>query len=122
MKCEAEGVALAEQHVANGSKIYADEAAYCAELEASFPDAGRVNHSEACSANGTETNQAESFFARLRRMVSGQHYFGTTRYLHQYATEAAWKEDHRRDPNGMAFAQAIHLAMVSPVSRAWMGY
>lgn len=66
--------------------------------------------------------QAESFIARLRRMVSGQHHFVTARYLHQYAAEAAWKEDHRRMPNGMAFAQTVRLTMVSPVSRAWKGY
>ena len=62
----AEGVALAEQHVAKGSKVYADEAAHWVELEAKFPDAGRINHSEAYSADGANTNQAESFFARLR--------------------------------------------------------
>ncbi|WP_018044073.1 IS1595 family transposase [Methylobacterium sp. 88A] len=121
-KREAEGVALAEQHVAHGSKVYADEATHWDELEAKFPDAGRINHSEAYSADGANTNQAESFFARLRRMVSGQHHFVTARYLHQYAAEAAWKEDNRRLPNGMAFAQTIRLTMASPVSRAWKGY
>lgn len=122
IKRETECVALAEQHVAKGFKIYADEAAHCDELEASFPDAGRINHSEACSADGAETNQAESFFPRLRRMVSGQHRFGTARYLHQYATEAAWKEDNRRDPNGSAFARTIRFALVSPKSWAFCGY
>lgn len=122
IKRKAERVALAEEHVAKGSKINADEATHCDELEASFPDAGCINHSAACSADGANTNQAESFFARLRRMVSGQHDFGTTRYLHQYAAEAAWKEDHRRDPNGNAFARTIRLALVSPKSWAFCGY
>ncbi|TXM70944.1 IS1595 family transposase [Methylobacterium sp. WL69] len=121
-KREAEGVALAEQHVAHGSKVYADEATHWDDLEAKFPDAGRINHSEAYSADGANTNQAESFFARLRRTVAGQHHFVTARYLHQYAAEAAWKEDNRRLPNGMAFAQTIRLTMVSPVSRSWKGY
>ncbi|WP_183438192.1 IS1595 family transposase [Methylobacterium sp. R2-1] len=121
-KREAEGVALAKEHIAKGAKVYADEANHWDDLEAAFPDAGRINHSEAYSADGANTNQAESFFARLRRMVSGQHHFVTARYLYQYAVEAAWKEDHRRLPNGMTFAQTIRLAMLSPVNRAWKGY
>ncbi len=95
-KREAEGVKLAETHVAKGTKVYADEAPHWDELEASFPDPGRVNHSEAYSADGANTNQAESYFARHRRMVNGQHHFSTARYLHQNAAEAAWKEDFRR--------------------------
>ncbi|MCJ2128036.1 IS1595 family transposase [Methylobacterium sp. E-045] len=121
-KREAEGVALAQQHVAKGSKVYADEAGHWDDLNVAFPDMGRINHSEAYSADGANTNQAESFFARLRRMVSGQHHFVTARYLHQYAAEAAWKEDHRRDPNGIAFARTIRLALVSPKSWAFCGY
>ena len=119
---EAEGVALVEAHVAKGAKVYADEATHWDELEASFPDAGRINHTEAYSADGANTNQAESYFARLRRMVAGQHHFVSARYLAQYATEAAWKEDNRRLPNGAAYASVIRLAMASGVSRAWKGY
>ncbi|GJE78651.1 IS1595 family transposase [Methylorubrum suomiense] len=121
-KREAEGVALAKEHIAKGAKVYADEATHWDELHATFPDAGRINHSEAYSADGCNTNQAESYFARLRRMISGQHHFVSSAYLYQYAIEAAWKEDHRRLDNGRAFARTIRLAMVSPVSRAWKGY
>lgn len=120
-KREAEGVALAEARIAKGTKVYADEATHWGDLEAPFPDAGRINHSEAYSADGANTNQAESYFARLRRMVSGQHHFVTARYLYQYANEAAWKEDNRRLPNGAAYASVIRLAMASGVSRAWKG-
>lgn len=119
---EAEGVALANAVIAKGSKVYADEASHWDALHATFPDAGRINHSEAYSADGANTNQAESYFARLRRMVSGQHHFVTARYLYQYATEAAWKEDHRRLPNGKAFAHAIRLALVSAKSASFCGY
>lgn len=121
-KREAEGVALAEARITPRSKVFADEATHWDELEASFPNAGRINHSEAYSADGANTNQAESYFARLRRMVSGQHHFVSARYLQQYATEAAWKEDNRRLPNGTAHASVIRLAMASAVSRAWKGY
>jgi len=47
-----------------------------------------------------KTNQAESYFSRLRRMVDGQHHSVSPQYLHQYAAHAAWREDHRREANG----------------------
>ena len=119
---EAEGVPLAVATIAKGAKVYADEAAHWDELHATFPDAGRINHSEAYSADGANTNQAESYFARLRRMVSGQHHFCTARYLYQYATEAAWKEDHRRLDNGRAFTRTIALALASAKSAVFCGY
>jgi hypothetical protein len=61
-------------------------------------------------------------FARLRRMVSGQHHHVSARYLHQYANEAAWKEDHRRMDNGALTRRVLGLALVHPVSRNWKGY
>lgn len=47
---------------------------------------------------------------------------GALSYLHQYAAEAAWKEDSRRFPNGEGFTRTIGLTMASPVSRVWKGY
>lgn len=44
------------------------------------------------------------------------------RYLYQYANEAAWKEDHRREPNGALFGRALGQALRSPVSQEWKGY
>ena len=49
------------------------------------------------------TNQAESFFSRLRRMEVGTHHHVSGPYLHSYATEAAWREDNRRKPNGALY-------------------
>lgn len=119
---EAEGVALARVRVSAGSRMFADEAKHWNELHALFPHVGRINHSEAYSADGANTNQAESYFSRLRRMVDGQHHHVSARYLAQYAHEAAWKEDHRREPNGALFGRALGLALNHPVSRQWKGY
>lgn len=91
-------------------------------LHAHFPDAGRINHSQAYSDDGCNTNQAKSFFAQLRRMVSRQHHFVSARYLDQYANEAARKEDHRRLDNGKAFARILRLTMVSGKSVSFRGY
>lgn len=100
---EDEGVALAVENIAPTATVFADEARHWDALHAIFPSVSRINHSEAYTTDDANTNHAESYFARLRRMVSGQHHFVTACYLHQYATEAVRKEDHRRMPNGGQF-------------------
>ena len=119
---EAEGVTLAEEHVAADATVYADEAGHWDELHGKFAAVGRINHTEAYATEEANTNQAESYFSRLRRMVDGQHHHVSARYLYQYAAEAAWKEDNRRLANGDAFRRTLSLAMGSPVSRQWKGY
>ncbi|WP_417494393.1 IS1595 family transposase, partial [Maricaulis sp.] len=120
-KREGEGVQIASRIVATGSTIFADEAAHWDDLVRDFP-MGRINHSEAYSRHGKHTNNVESFFSRLRRMIRGQHHKVSPQYLHQYASEAAWKEDHRSVANGAQAGRVISLAMASPVSRQWAGY
>jgi transposase-like protein len=121
VKQEADGVALVRANVDPAAKVHADEASHWDGLHAYF-EAHRINHSEAYSLNGVCTNQAESYFSRLRRMVQGQHHHVSPRYLHQYAVHAAWMEDHRRMDNGALARRALRLALVHPVSRNWKGY
>lgn len=66
----------------------------------------RINHSLAYSLDGACTNQAESFLARLRRMIDGQHHDVSPQYLYQYANHAGWLEDHRRLDNGALATRA----------------
>jgi ISXO2-like transposase domain len=61
------------QVVKAGSTVYADEAASWDALHA-FYEARRINHRIAFHDEGTDTNQAESFFSRLRRAEIGQHH------------------------------------------------
>lgn len=120
-KHEPEGVAIAKRVVASGSTIVADEAAHWDSLPATF-DMLRINHSLAYSLDGISTNQVESFFARLRRMIEGQHHHVSPRYLSAYAAHAAWLEDHRRMDNGSLTHRALGLALGHPVSSTWKGY
>jgi transposase-like protein len=121
-KSEAEGVEIAFNTVERGSTIYADEASHWDALAARW-ETRRINHSvEYSDGNGGHTNNAESFFSRLRRMVEGQHHGVSPRYLHAYAAHAAWLEDHRRLPNGTLCHRALGLALAHPVSREWKGY
>lgn len=121
-KTEADGVDIVARTVKPGSIILADEAAHWDHLYRGYA-MGRIDHSEAYSdLAGTHTNNAESFFSRLRRMVRGQHHFVSYKYLHQYAAHAAWLEDHRRCDNGTLVATVARNVMAAPTSRVFAGY
>lgn len=81
VKTEAEGVELAKRFVDRLAVVHADEAGHWDALHDGWT-VRRINHSEAYSM-GDEgcTNQVESYFARLRRMVVGQHHGVSPRYL-----------------------------------------
>jgi len=118
---EAEGVALITENVDRMATVSADEASHWDALHGGW-QVDRVNHSEVYSDHGKHTNWAESYFSRLRRMVVGQHHHVSPRYLHQYATQAAWLEDNRRESNGALAFGLVATAMGCPVSRTWKGY
>ena len=120
-KTEAAGVAFARENIAAGSMVHADEASHWDKLAANFP-IKRVNHKRAYSENGANTNQAESFFSRLRRAEVGTHHHVAGRHLGAYASEMAWREDNRRQSNGAQFTMIVSAAAVAPKSAAWCGY
>lgn len=120
-KAEAEAIATIQARVANGSTLYADEAAAWDALHAKFLTK-RVNHSVAYSHDGACTNQAESFFSRLRRAEVGTHHHIAGPYLGAYSAEMAWREDHRRVSNGEQYLLVTKAALTHPVSRVWKGY
>src|SRR5258706_15957993 len=88
-----------QDRVIAGSVIYADEASCWDTLHARYLTK-RINHSEAYSMDAARTNQAESFFSRLRRAEIGMHHHIAGPYLKSYADEMAWREDNRRRSNG----------------------
>lgn len=118
---EWEGIELAKRYVDRTAIMHADEAAHWDALHAGW-DVRRINHSEAYSLNGACTNQAESFFSRLRKMIEGQHHHVSADYLHQYATHAAWLENNRRLDNGALAFRALGLALNHSKSIGWSGY
>ena len=120
-KTEAEGVALASQTIAKGSTVHADEASHWDKLAARFP-IKRINHKVAYSMDGACTNQAESFFSRLRRAEIGTHHRVSGDYLDHYATEMAWREDARRNSNGDQFAMVMSAVGVAAKSERMRGY
>jgi transposase-like protein len=121
MPTEASSIPMIRQCVQAGSVVHADEAAGWDALHA-FYDTKRINHSVAYSLHVACTNQAESFFSRLRRAEAGTHHKIAGRYLGAYACEMAWREDHRRESNGVQFGRTMAATAAHPVSRGWCGY
>jgi transposase-like protein len=119
-KHEADGVDVARQFVAPGSTVHADEASHWDKLAAYFP-IKRINHKVAYSAE-TSTNMVESFFSRIRRAEAGIHHHVAGKHLQAYATEMAWREDMRRQPNGNQFAMLVSASATAPKSQKWCGY
>lgn len=118
---EAEGVDFARSRIVSGTVVSADEAPHWDLLETDFA-IERINHSDAYSQDGVHTNQAESHFARLRRMIGGQHHKVGGTHLGAYAAHAAWLEDHRQQSNGALADRLIGKSLTAPVSRNWKGY
>jgi hypothetical protein len=118
---ESEAIPTIRSLVAPGSSLHADEASGWDSLHAYYK-MHRVNHSIAYSMDGACTNQAESYFSRLRRAEIGTHHRIGSKYLGRYASEMAWREDHRREPNGSQFKAIVSSALALPVSREWRGY
>ncbi len=118
---EGQGVPFIRERVENGSVIYADEGPGWDVLHAHY-DARRVNHSLAYMDQGVCTNQAESFFSRLRRAEVGTHHHIAGPYLNAYAGEMVWREDHRERSNGAQAGLLSRVVMAHSVSRKWKGY
>ena len=120
-KTEDAAVGKIQAHVHEDSTIYADEASSWDRLHARFLTK-RVNHSQVYSDGDACTNQAESFFSRIRRAEIGTHHHIAGPYLASYAREMAWREDNRRFSNGELYLMTVNSGLQTPVSRQWKGY
>jgi transposase-like protein len=118
---EGEAAHFAREHIDGMATIHADEGTGWDVLHAGW-ETKRINHSVRYASPDACTNQAESFFSRLRRMEIGTHHHIAGPYLVAYAQEASWREDNRRIANGSQAALVGESSMASPVSRQWKGY
>ena len=104
------------------TELYADEAGSWNELQARYT-LHRIDHGQAYSlGEGIHSNNAESFFSRMRRAEIGHHHHLAGPYLLRFAQESAWREDHRKDPNGFQVDRVVALAMRSKPSVDFCGY
>jgi hypothetical protein len=117
---EGKAIRFAANRIRKGSIVHADEAASWDRLHAAFR-VKRINHSKAYSLNGVSTNQAESFFSRLRRNEAA-HVHISGPYLLRYAQEMAFREDNRRKSNEEQYKRVIGLALANSPSVDFCGY
>jgi transposase-like protein len=118
---EGDAAPFVRDHVGTLATIHADEGTGWDALHAGW-DTKRVNHSVRFYDDGVCTNQAESYFSRLRRMETGTHHHIAGPYLNAYAGEACWREDNRRVDNGAQAALVTTAAMNARQSRQFAGY
>jgi transposase-like protein len=85
---------LAHQHASAESHMMSDEDPAYAKFAAHFVKHDTVNHSETFSKpGGISNNQAESFNMRVKRAITGIYLGLSTKYLHEYCCEQAWRKD-----------------------------
>ncbi len=107
--------------VASTAIVHTDDARSWDRLHRHY-EVRTVNHQVAYSIPGACTNQAESFFSRLRRAEVGTHHHIAGPYLARYAAEMAWREDHRRKSNGEQMRCVATLALAARKSASFTGY
>lgn len=119
---ESDAVPAIRERIPLGSIVHADEAKGWDILHAHY-EMRRINHSVAfAKEDGTNTNQAESFFSRLRRAEIGTHHRLSGKYLGRYASEMAWREDRRRWSNGAQYRAVASAALAHPHSKDFRRY
>jgi len=118
---EDASLATIRERVALGTTVYADDASHWHILNARYLTK-QIDHSVCYSDGEACTNQAESFFSRLRRAEIGIHHHIAGPYLNAYADEMSWREDNRRASNGELYLMAARATGRHPVSRQWKGY
>ena len=120
-RSESDALSFIRNRVARETEIMVDESPAWNALHARYV-VKTINHQLAYSLDGACTNQAESFFSRMRRAEAGHHHHIAGVYLGRYAQEAAWREDHRRASNGAQAHGVVALAMAAKPSVDFCGY
>lgn len=112
---------LAKEYIKSGATVMTDESPAYSEFMARY-NHQTVNHSNMFSTDeGVNNNQAESFFARMRRMVIGQVHRVTPKYMLDYVSEVAWREDVRRTPTSVQVRGLLGMSLKKR-SKWWRGY
>jgi transposase-like protein len=120
-KSESAALSWIKSRLLPGTTLNADEAAGWDGLSSKY-EMRRINHQEAYSDGEACTNQAESYFSRLRRAEMGHHHHVSGPYLLRYAQESAWREDARRVDNGAQVRRVTQLALNRGRSVDFAGY
>lgn len=113
---------LVKRFVQKGTTIHTDQGRGFADLKGLYRHATVVHTIEYCTADGVNNNQAESFFARVRRLVRGQIHRMTKTYMLAYVNEIAWREDVRRESTLEQLSLLLGKCFKTKPSDRWLGY
>ncbi len=114
---------LVKKYVEKQSTIRSDELSAYGNLKLMGYTHETVNHSEEFSnPKGFNQNQAESYFSRMRRAAIGIYHRITPKYMLDYATEIAWREDVRRTDILGQISQLVAGIFKAGVSADWCNY
>jgi hypothetical protein len=72
------------------------------------------------TAKAACTNGTEEFFSRMRRTEIGHHHHIAAVYLPRYASESAWRDNHRRMSNGEQFRSIVSLVAKKQAKRGFL--
>lgn len=113
---------FADKFVERGTRINTDES-HAYDVLMPFYDLCTVNHKEEYRSDlGVTNNQAESYFARFKRMYYGQMHKMSNAYLLNYANEVAYREDNRRVSNGSQFRDILEKCLTTHNETEWNHY
>lgn len=96
--------------VKEGATLYADEARAWDRLSRIFSIL-RVKHKSAFSFAGACTNNAEGYFAQMRKLHNGTHHKISGEMMRAYACEMAWRMDHAKMSQAERTEQLLHIAL-----------
>lgn len=114
---------LAKRFISAESSIMSDEDPAYSDFKKHFAKHEAVAHSKAYSLpGGISNNLAESFNARTRRLLEGIYLNVSSKYLTDYAAEAAWREDVRRLSTGKRLRHLLGTVLWAGLSNWWRGY
>lgn len=115
-------LAMATRYASAESHVISDEDHSYHGFQQRFAQHSQVNHSKEFSRGNVSNNQAESFNRRMRRAAEGIYLNPSNKYLLDYAAEAAWREDVRRNSTGDKLDNLLKTALSVGPSRWWRGF
>lgn len=113
---------IADNYIENGALVRTDECPAYNQFSKYFTHETVEHSKEYSTINGVNNNQAESFFSRLRRSEYGTFHRMMARYMLDYASEMAWREDLRRKSEKTRFDDLLGKSLRIGYSRWWRGY
>ncbi|MDP1026772.1 IS1595 family transposase [Sphingomonas sp. KR1UV-12] len=118
---EGDAIEIAKRMVVPDTIIHADRSTQWEPLHLHF-DTKRIDHSKSFSDGIACTNQAESFFQRMRCAERGVHLHISGAHMPRYAWELGWREQYRRTPNGDQVDMILGLISRNKPSSTFRGY